>query len=77
VARVALDPEGGCPCCGRACQGERDIALAYRYPPRSERDWARLHTRNMFVLCASCEQEQRGKDLETWLREAHTRSFVQ
>ena len=69
VLRAMMGPEGRCMSCGHEFLNERDIQIEHRFPPRNRQDWARLHARNLWLLCASCNQVKGSKDPAPWLDE--------
>lgn len=38
-------------------------------PPRNQHDWARLHARNLRMLCGSCNRTKGHKPYAVWLDE--------
>lgn len=69
VLRAMLTPEGLCQGCGHKFINERDIQIEHLEPPRDEKDWARLHTRNLRLFCASCNGTKGKKPFIEWLDE--------
>lgn len=69
--RAMLSAEGICPNCGHEFDAERDVQLDHREPPRPELrpDLARLHARNVAVLCGSCNNAKGCKRYAMWLDE--------
>jgi len=65
--RGMLTHEGLCPNCGHEYDGERDVQLDHREPPRYRGDLARLHARNVAILCGSCNNTKRSMDYADWL----------
>ena len=66
---MMMTSEGLCQGCGHPFVNERDIQLDHIEPPRSEKDWARLHTRNLRLACASCNGTKGKKVFSEWLDE--------
>lgn len=66
--RAAMD-DGLCTNCGHPFLNERDIQLEHRAPPRAPSDWARLHARNVGLVCGSCNNSKGTKPYENWLDE--------
>lgn len=69
VLRAMMTSEGVCLCCGHPFVNERDIQIEHREPPRHQRDWARLHARNLGLACASCNRTKASKPYALWLDE--------
>jgi hypothetical protein len=46
---------------------ERDVQLEHIEPPRHPQDWARLHARNIRVLCGSCKRTKGRDPFAEWL----------
>ena len=69
MMRALMSPEGRCPNCGHAFLGERDIQIEHHEPPRHDQDWAREHTRNLVLSCASCNRTKASKPFADWLDE--------
>ena len=67
VLRAMLGPEGVCLSCGHKFVNERDIQIEHRFPPRHRQDWARLHARNLTLLCGSCNNGKHSIDPAIWL----------
>jgi hypothetical protein len=67
--RAMMTHEGLCIGCGHAFVNERDIQIDHLFPPRYQQDWARLHTRNLRLGCASCNNSKGSKDPAVWLDE--------
>ncbi len=69
VLRAMMTPEGLCQCCGHQFDNERDIQIEHLEPPRFEKDWARLHARNLRLSCGSCNRTKGKKPYAEWLDE--------
>jgi len=69
MLRAMLTPEGLCCGCGHEFLNERDIQIEHCEPPRHAKDWARLHTRNLRLFCASCNGAKTKKPFAEWLDE--------
>lgn len=67
--RTALSGEGLCHNCGEAYAGQGDVHIEHIRPPRDERDWERLHARNLRLLCGSCNRVKGRKEFDPWLEE--------
>lgn len=67
--RAMMSPEAFCLCCGHKFLNERDIQIEHLEPPRHNQDWARLHTRNIRLACASCNGTKARKPFSHWLDE--------
>jgi 5-methylcytosine-specific restriction endonuclease McrA len=67
VLRAMMSEEGLCLGCGHTFLGERDIHIEHLEPPRFPHDWARLHTRNCRLFCASCNTSKGKKPFADWL----------
>jgi HNH endonuclease. len=67
--KAKMDPFGHCKSCGHEFVNERDIQLDHILPPRHKQDTARLHARNIQLLCASCNNTKGAKDYAVWLDE--------
>lgn len=67
--RAMMTPEGLCQGCGHLFLNERDIQIEHLEPPRFANDWARLHTRNLRLFCASCNGTKAKKPFAEWLDE--------
>ena len=67
--RAMLSPGAVCLCCGHAPTNESDIHIEHLEPPRHEKDWARLHARNLRLTCASCNRTKGHKPYAQWLDE--------
>lgn len=65
--RAMLTPEGLCQGCGHEFVNERDIQIEHLAPPRFKNDWARQHTRNLRLMCASCNSGKGIIPFEKWL----------
>ena len=65
--RAAMEPETTCLNCGHHFLGERDIQFDHREPPRHVADLARLHARNITILCASCNNTKGHKPYAIFL----------
>lgn len=65
--RAALSLDGLCPNCGHEFGSERDIHFDHVEPPRHRRDLARLHARNVTILCESCNKTKAAKSYADWL----------
>lgn len=65
--RGMLGPEGLCPNCGHEYDHERDVQLDHREPPRHRGDLARLHARNVAILCGSCNNTKGTMAYADWL----------
>jgi hypothetical protein len=59
--------ESGCPGCGVAFRTEADVYLIHLVPPRHAQDWARLHARNVGLLCGACAQAVTTQTYGAWL----------
>jgi hypothetical protein len=69
IFRAMMTPEGLCLCCGHPFLHERDVEIEHLEPPRFEQDWARLHTRDLRLACASCNRTKGSKPFAEWLDE--------
>jgi hypothetical protein len=69
VLRAMMTQEGLCQCCGHQFLHERDIQIEHLEPPRFEKDWARLHARNLRLSCGSCNRTKGKKPYAEWLDE--------
>jgi len=67
--RAAMSDEGTCPSCGHKFLNERDIQIEHGDPSRFQKDWARLHRRNLRLVCASCNRTKGTKSHADWLDE--------
>jgi 5-methylcytosine-specific restriction endonuclease McrA len=67
--RAMMDKAGHCLGCGHPFLNERDIQIEHIEPPRNPQDWARLHTRNLRLFCASCNGTKGDKPYGEWLDE--------
>lgn len=67
--RALMSDEGRCIGCGHPFVNERDIQIEHCEPPRTNQDWARLHTRNLRLTCASCNRTKADKPFAQWLDE--------
>lgn len=61
------DERAICLNCGHRPINERDTQLEHRAAPRSPRDFARHHARNIAVLCGSCNAGKHDKGYTDWL----------
>jgi hypothetical protein len=57
----------GCPGCGVAFRTEAEVYLTHLVPPRHAQDWARLHARNVSLLCGACAQAVTTQTYGAWL----------
>ena len=69
VLRALMTPEGLCQSCGHQFLNERDIQIEHLEPPRHQRDFARLHARNIRLGCGSCNRTKGSKPYAVWLDE--------
>jgi hypothetical protein len=69
ILRAAMTKESQCLGCGHAFLNERDIQIEHIEPPRSLTDFARLHARNLRLLCGSCNRTKGPKSFTIWLDE--------
>ena len=67
--RAMMGTDARCLCCGHEFEGEPDIHIEHREPPRHRQDWARLHARNLSLACASCNGDKINKPYAVWLDE--------
>jgi 5-methylcytosine-specific restriction endonuclease McrA len=67
--RAMMTEEGRCQNCGHHFLNERDIHLEHREAPRFPKDFARLHARNIGLLCAACNGRKGHKPFTEWLDE--------
>jgi hypothetical protein len=67
--RAMMTSEGLCLSCGHLFDSERDIQVEHIEPPRSEQDLARLHARNIRLMCGSCNRTKSDKPFAQWLDE--------
>jgi hypothetical protein len=67
--RAMMTPEGLCHGCGHPFVNERDIQVEHLEAPRFEKDWARLHARNLRLSCGSCNLTKGKKPFAEWLDE--------
>jgi 5-methylcytosine-specific restriction endonuclease McrA len=65
--RAALSADGLCPNCGHEFNEERDVQFDHVEPPRHRQDFARLHARNVTILCGSCNNTKAAKAYADWL----------
>jgi hypothetical protein len=65
--RIRLEDNAVCCGCGHGFMNERDIQIDHILPPRHAQDWARLHTRNLRLFCASCNRAKGKKSFSQWL----------
>jgi hypothetical protein len=71
--RAMMTPEGLCLGCGHAFEDQGDIQIEHTSPPRFAQDWARLHTRNLRLMCASCNGSKGQKEFDQWLDDEEER----
>ena len=69
VLRAMMSDEGLCLSCGHGFEGDRDIQIEHREPPRDNQDWARHHARNIGIFCQSCNGTKGNKPYAPWLDE--------
>lgn len=69
IYRASIGPEGLCLGCGHKPLHERDVQIEHCEPPRHRQDWARLHTRNIRLVCGSCNRTKGDKSFAVWLDE--------
>lgn len=69
ILRAFMGDDALCLGCGHSFVNERDIQIEHWYPPRFQRDWALLHTRNLRFTCASCNGTKAHKPPLQWLDE--------
>jgi len=69
ILRALMTDEGLCLGCGHEFVNERDIQIEHCEPPQHPQDWARLHTRNVRLFCASCNNTKGKKSFSQWLDE--------
>jgi hypothetical protein len=69
VFRALCGAEGLCLSCGHPFEGERDIQIEHKSPPRHVHDWARLHARNLGFFCGNCNGPKTDKEYDRWLDE--------
>jgi hypothetical protein len=67
VLRALMTAEGLCQACGHPFRNERDTQIEHCEPPRSATDWARLHARNVRLVCGSCNRTKAKKPFADWL----------
>jgi hypothetical protein len=67
VFRAMMTEEGLCTSCGHPFDGESDITIEHREPPRHAHDWARLHARNLDLGCRGCNSRKKDKQYSDWL----------
>jgi 5-methylcytosine-specific restriction endonuclease McrA len=67
--RALMSNEGLCKGCGHDFINERDIQIEHIEPIRFDKDWARLHARNIRLFCASCNGTKGHKPFGQWLDE--------
>jgi len=48
---------------------ELDIQIDHILPSRHPRDWERLHARNLWMACVSCNNSKGAKPFDVWLDE--------
>jgi len=73
ILRALMTPEGLCQSCGHDFVNERDIQIEHCEPPQHPQDWARLHTRNVRLFCASCNNSKGKKPYSKWLDDEEER----
>lgn len=56
-----------CQTCGHLFEGQGDIQIEHIEPPRHRKDWARLHARNLRLMCTSCNGKKSKKSFAQWL----------
>jgi hypothetical protein len=69
VMRAMLSDEGLCLACGHKFENERAVQIEHHFPPRFQKDWALLHTRNLGFSCGSCNRTKGKKPPLEWLDE--------
>ena len=67
VFRAMMTDEARCLCCGHPFDNERDIQIEHNNAPRHRQDFARLHTRNLSIACASCNGAKSKTPYDAWL----------
>jgi hypothetical protein len=67
--RALMSKEGLCKACGHSFLSERDIQIEHIEPTRFDKDWARLHARNIRLCCGSCNRTKGQKSFDQWLDE--------
>lgn len=69
VFRAMTTPDGLCLSCGHGFDSEPDLQIDHIEPPRNEIniDTARLHARNLHLLCASCNKGKSDTPFAEWL----------
>jgi 5-methylcytosine-specific restriction endonuclease McrA len=67
VFRAMMTEEGLCTSCGHGFEGENDITIEHREPPRHAHDWARLHARNLDLGCRGCNSRKNDRVYSDWL----------
>jgi len=67
--RAACVSGAACLNCGHVFKNERDVELEHIEPARHDRDWARLHARNLRISCGSCNRTKAQKPFVRWLDE--------
>jgi 5-methylcytosine-specific restriction endonuclease McrA len=67
--RAFMSPEGTCQACGPPFVNERDVQIEHIEPQRTEKDWARLHARNLRFTCGSCNRAKGRTPYNLWLDE--------
>lgn len=73
LLRALMTDEGRCQGCGHEFVNERDIQIEHCEPPQHPQDWARLHTRNLRLFCASCNNSKGKKPFSKWLDDEEER----
>ena len=64
---AARQPGARCLNCLHPFDNDPGTQLEHRIPPDNERDWPRLHVRNIWIACKRCNGIKHRKDLYAWL----------
>lgn len=67
--RTQFGPRGLCVSCGHKYLNETDVQIDHIEPPQHDQDWARLHARNLRIVCGSCNRTKGKKPFAVWLKE--------
>lgn len=70
---ILADPSAVCQNCGHTFDGRRDTQLEHIEPPRGPDDCARLHARNIRLLCGSCNNTKGKMPFAVWLDEEESK----
>lgn len=65
--RAMRTEEGLCTSCAHPFDSEPDVQFDHICPMRSDKDYARLHARNIAIRCSSCNRGKADKPYDEWL----------